>query len=318
MPEDESTPAPAPPTILEDEFLVDRIFPTRRLHIIAAPVGIGKTTFLFQLCRSLLDGTDFLEEKTRRAPGILYLSADRTRREAYATLRRMGCLDLIPRMSWMFVHENTSDVEAYLENLIEKHTVPGQLMIVEPLTHFLRDGQNKMGNPNDYLHVSHFLGRIKKYIERHDITMICSLHSAKSKGDMVYAAMREKVLGSAAWGGMTNTIVFIEPTDADDPASPYRTIHIMPRDIRAFSLEYMQETEHGLLIPVPVAKPFKSELDKCLDNHPDDTFTIEHVHEWQMRANVSWPTVERWLRQKIQDGYIERVQRGVFKKLKPI
>ena len=306
------------PQVLEDQFLIDRIFPTMRLHVIAAPVGIGKTTFLFQLCRAVLDGTEFLGEKPQPVTGIMYLSADRTRREAYATMRRMGFLDLVPRINWVFTNENANNVDDYLENTIESKTKAGQLLIVEPLMHFLRDGNNKMGNPNDYLHVSHFLGRVKKYIEKQGITMICSLHSAKVKGDSGYAAMREKMLGSNAWGGMTSTVVFIEPTDPDDPTSPYRTIHVMPRDIRAFSLAYMQETEHGLLVPVPVAKPFKCELDMALENHPDETFTMDHLREWQTRSNVSWSTVLRWLKAKIDDGYVERVSHGVYRKLKPV
>ena len=319
VPDDEAGSAPSiiASAIAEDEFLVDRIFPTKRLHILAAPVGVGKTTLLFQLCCSLLENGTFLGRPAHRREGIVYLAADRTRRETYATLRRMNMLELIPQIKWLFTDEMATPGMNFLELLLEQHTRAGQLFIVEPLLYFLRDGNNKMGNPNDYLHVSHFIGKLKRSIEKVGVTMLCSLHSAKVKGTEGYAAMREKVLGSNAWGGTTNTVIFVEPRDPEDSSSPYRKIHVMPRDSQAFVLDYMQESAHGLLIPAEAPKPFKNKLQEQFDAYEGEAFTIADAIQWADTAAIARKTLERWLNQKIQDGYVERLERGTYRKRQP-
>ncbi len=300
--------------ILEDEFLVDEIFPTRRIHIISGPVGVGKSTLEYQLIRACLDNSQFLGKQTHNEAGVVFLSADRTRRESHATLRRMGMLDLVPRIKWIFPQELRSKKDAFLETMIVEHTKPGQVLFVEPLAYFLRDGNNRMGNTTDYGHVSHFLSNVKHYVEENNITLICSLHPAKTKGADGYAAIREKVLGSTSWAGFTDTVLFLDPTDPGDPKCPYRTLYVLTRNHGCFSLDYMQEPEHGLLVPVTMTKPFKSALDIALAEWATEEFTLRDVEEWQARAEVSWKTAERWLTQKSNDGYVERIARGKYKK----
>jgi len=316
VPDDEagSQPTPSINEILTDEYLVDAIFPTRRLHIVSGPVGAGKTTLEFQMTRCVLDSAPFLDYATHNSEGVVFISADRSRRETHATLRRMDMLDLAPRIKWVFMQELPGDLMPNLELMIGQHTRPGQMVIVEPLGYFLRDGQGRMGNPNDYGQVSHFLKKVKAAIERHNVTVISSLHPSKVKGGDTYAAMREKLLGSTAWAGFTDTILFIEPTEPDDPNSPYRRLHVLPRNTRAFTLEYMQDPEHGgLFVPVEMAKPMKNKLDLAIEAYTEEFFSSEDLEQWSVDANISRATAWRWLEQKVRDGIIERVGRGSYR-----
>jgi hypothetical protein len=318
MPGDDRPPAGKP---LEDppadEFLVEDMFPTKRVHLIAGPVGAGKTTYIYQLARTALDESDFMEHRTPHRGGrIVYVAADRTRREANATLRRMGALDLIPRIKWIFANEiRQKGVIPFLETLIEQNCKEGDTVIVEPFQFFLRDDKNKAGDPNSYMDVSHWICKVKDAVEKQGVTLFGSVHPPKAKKGEGYASVRDKLIGTSAWTAFTSTTVYIEPTDPDDVTSPYRTIHVLVRDGKNFTMEYMQEPEHGLLVPVPSAKPFKSALDLGLDAHPDEVFTLEHVREWLTGTTISWPTVERWLKGKVDNKNITRVSRGVYRKI---
>ena len=145
MPDDDSKLIEIP----EDDFLVEKIFPTKRVHLIAGPVGAGKSTYIYQMGKSILDGITFLNNPTHNRGKIVYLAADRTRREAIATLRRMGFLALLPRIKWLFVNEiRQRGIIPFLETIIEQNCAPGDMLIVEPFQFFLRDDKNRAGDPN--------------------------------------------------------------------------------------------------------------------------------------------------------------------------
>jgi len=305
-------------TILEDEYLVDNLFPTRRIHIICGPVGSGKTTLEFQLAQAVLDKASFLGEPTHNVEGVVFLSADRSRRETHATLRRMGMLSLIPKIKWVFTQERTNPVPSNLEMLIDWNTRPGQMLIVEPLAYFIQDGNGKSGDPNNYGHVSHFLEKIKGAVEKRDITLVSSLHPPKAKKGEGYQATREKLLGSTAWAGWTDTMMFIEPEKPEDPDDPYRKLFVLPRNTRSRVLDYMQEPEHGLLAPTNVKSIIhKSTLDKALEAWEQETWTRGDANDWAIAAGLSPETAKKWLQQMDTDKRIKRVERGVYKRVDP-
>lgn len=292
------------------EFVVDGIFPRNLIHLIAAPVGTGKTTLFMQQIDAMQRGQLFLGKQSYPSR-VVYITADRGAQETAATLKRLGLPDVQLRL--VSLKDMSGPTVPYLEVLLDQHCVRGDLVIVEPFNFFLRDGQNRgVGDINNFGHVSHFLLRVGKKVEELGITIEGSLHSSKAKHGSEYMVAREKVLGSVAWTAFTATTIVIEPANPTVVDDPGRTIHVLPRDIRPFTLDYIVEPTHGLLIPTAV-KPFKSRLDELLEAH-EGPFTTEDIERWMEEANVSLRTTTRWLKQKIEDGYVERIDRGIYRK----
>jgi hypothetical protein len=297
------------------KFVVDGILPCNLVHIVAAPVGTGKTTLFMQQIHAMQNGGDWLTKKAypRR---VIYITADRGKAETEATLARLGLTGIEFKLVSL-KDGSLASMSAPLELLLFQNCLAGDLAIVEPLNYFLKDG-NKTGDINNFGHVSRFLLSIGRKAEEMGITVEGSLHSSKAKQGSQYMVAREKVLGSVAWTAFTATTIVLEPSDPATCDDPGRMIHVLPRDMRPFTLEYTVEPERGLLIPVALTKPHKSDLDISLEQHPTAVFTSQDVESWCEQAGVSLRTAWRWLDQKIKDGYVEHPERGVYKKRNPI
>jgi len=302
----------------EDDFLVDKIFPTTRIHLIAGPVGAGKSTYVYQMSKAILDGIAFLNNPTHSRGKIVYLAADRTRREAIATLRRMGFLHLLPRIKWLFINEiRQKGIIPFLETIIEQHCAPGDMLIVEPFQFFLRDDKNRAGDPNSSMDVSHWICKVKDAVEKVGITLFGSVHPPKAKKGEGYGSVRDRLIGTSAWTGFTSTTIYIEPTNPDDVTDPYRTIHVLVRDGQNLAVEYMQEPEHGLLVPVATIIK-KSPFDLRLESlDADVTFTSADVGQWAVEAGMTDRTGRNWLKQLEKDTKVRKVGYGVYKRSNP-
>jgi RecA-family ATPase len=298
------------------KFVVDGILPRGMVHLIAAPVGTGKTTLFMQQLDSIQRGAQFLGRDTYPA-NIVYITADRGEQESHNTIERLG---LKIDMRIVSLKDTKKSVIPYLETLIETYCRRDDLVIVEPLNFFIRDANNRTGDINSFGHVSHFLLNIGRMARDMNLTVEGSLHSSKAKAGSGYAVPREKVIGSVAWTAFTSTTIVMEPADPKTPEDPGRTIYVLPRDERPFTLEYVVDSDAGgLLVPQAVfARRYKSNLDKFLDAHPHETFTNLEVESWKDTASVSVSTAYRWLEQKIKNGEVERVEKGVYKKRRVI
>ena len=308
MPDDTSN-APKKPT---RRFIVDRYLPEGFMHLIAAPVGMGKTTIIGQLIRAIETSGLWFGEKAQPVTGVLFISADRDREETQETLERMG----MPELKIKCVFTCDYQVVPYLETLIENESQPGWLVVVEPFMVFLRDGQNRMGNINDYNQVFSFANRVKRVVRRCKVTLLASGHSAKAKKGEGYNLVRERTLGSTAWAGAFSTIIYIDPTEPEDALSPQRTITIFPRNKAGVQIECIQEPDHGLIIPVEM-NITKSPLDRALEDLTDPTFTFSDACKWAQAAGLTLKTAQRWLKQLERDGRLIKVERGLYKRVDP-
>lgn len=291
------------------KFIVDKYLPEGFMHLIAAPVGMGKTTTLGQLVNATEKEDLWFGERAHPPAGVLFISADRDREETQETLERMGMPDL--KMRYIF----TCDYQKvpHLETLIETEARPGELVIVEPFMVFLRDGHGRMGNINDYNQVFSYANRVKRVIRKVGVTLIASGHSAKAKKGEGYNLVRERTLGSTAWSGAFSTIIYIDPTVPDDPLSPLRTVTIFPRNRAGVQIECEQENEHGLIVPVNT-KSVEYPMDYALDALTEPTFTYADACGWAKAAGQQARTAERWLK---ESGRVVKITRGLYKRVDP-
>jgi RecA-family ATPase len=295
-----------------EKFVVDGILPCNLVHLLAAPVGIGKTTLIMQLLQSMKDGTLWLTKQAypRR---VVYISADRGKQETDSTLERLGLTGL--EFKLVSLKDTKCTTISTLEFYIDQNCLRRDLVIVEPLNFFLRDG-NKTGDINNFGHVSRFLLAIGKKAEELQLTILGSLHSSKAKQGSQYMVAREKVIGSIAWTAFTATTIVLEPSDPTVCDDPGRLIHVLPRDMRPFTLEYTVEPERGLLIQRERMKPMKNKLEEYFEGHEAETFTSEDMKNWAEKAGISESTMWRWLKQKVRDGYVIIEEPGLYRKAK--
>lgn len=296
-----------------EKFVVDGILPRNLVHLIAAPVGTGKTTLFMQQIHAMQNGLEFLGRKAYRSR-IVYITADRGKMETASTCERLGLTGL--EIVLVSLKDMRGKVPT-LESLIAANCQRGDLVIVEPLNFFLRDYNGRVGDINNFGHVSHFLLGIGREAEDRQITIEGSLHSSKAKQGSEYMVAREKVIGSIAWTAFTATTIVLEPANPTVCDDPGRTIHVLPRDMRPFTLNYTVEPERGLLIPGTSPEQIKEQLDLFLYNHPSNTFTAKDLGSWAEQSG-SKATLWRWVELKIEGGEVLRVGRGKYEKRKPI
>ncbi len=150
------------------EFLVDDLFPTKEVHLIAGPSGGGKTTFLFNMIRQWQNGQPVLNHASH-PKDFYYISLDRSEQLVRNRMEAEGIdPDTIPHLS-----------------LRKSSTWEKVLSIVPATTKVLFiDGFSRLcpgGKPNDYNTVADFLAKLGDYCVEKDITIIGVVHATKVK-----------------------------------------------------------------------------------------------------------------------------------------
>jgi hypothetical protein len=111
--------------------------------------------------------------------------------------------------------------------------------------------------------------------------LICSVGAPKSKHGEEYAAKRDHLSGSEAWGRNCETVVVIEFSTEDDGTAPQREMTVLPRNAPAekFSFQF----EGGRLVRV---QPTAGEENKPTLGRP----------------NKALQTAVQFLERELQDG----------------
>jgi len=300
--------------------IVETLIPRNLIHIIAAPVGIGKSTLIFQMCGAIDTGGSFLGYNTSPAR-VVYITADRSQAETRASMARLG-MSALP-IKIVSIKDTIGAKIPFLETLVRDNCKPGDLCFIEPLNFFHRDGENKTGNVNDFIQVAHFLMRIGKLAIQEKVTIVGSLHSSKAKVGEGYAVAREKILGSVAWAAFTSTVIIIEPNAPDQTEDPGRSIHLLPRNSAPKVLNYMADPANGMLVPMSATAIGKSaglwtKMNEQLQTWPSNKqITSADILTWAEFVGLSRATAFRWLKQTVEDGKLECVEHGVYRKTIP-
>jgi len=299
-------------------FIVDPILPAERLHLVGGPVGVGKTTFVFQMLNAIAASQPFLDWPTHKIP-IAYFAADRSRAENIAMLDRLGLLESLQ----MEIHplDELQEIPT-LENLLDHSAGHDRLVVVEPLYAFLRDERGRSGNPNDVVCVSNFLLRARRSLLARRNTMIATMHTPKMHGENGYLLEREKITGSAAWSAFASTVITISADDPGNPSDALRKVCIMPRESRAIQMEFVLDdagrfTQAKILDAMTEDKfgPAFTLLDGQLEVYPHDAeFERLTVMGWCLLFKLAPVTGDRWIRRSVREQKIERVRRGVYRR----
>lgn len=281
------------PKAISKEFIVDKIFPRSEVHLLGGPSGAGKTTLLFQILSAWELGEDVFGYKSFPLPWA-YIACDRSQEATERTLKR---LNLHPSSVCSLVNtEIPLSLPAILTHVQKSHTHTKVLAI---------DGIGRLcpeGKINDYNMVSNFLCGLNRFCRKNDVTIIGLGHTTKVKKGEEFINPRQRILGSVAWGGFSDTVVVIEPTNPEDVDDPQRTVLILPRNESSFRLDY-QFDKDGKLVPRAneVAEVlFEQWLNK---QSAGFEFTVLMLVE---ATGQHRRTVERWLAKQVENGRLTR------------
>jgi RecA-family ATPase len=293
------------------EYLIEEILPSREVHLIGGPSGGGKTTWLFQVLLDWQQGKDVLGHRSNPVPWV-YISTDRSTNGVERVLQRMHInASDIPYVSTIGTDGETI-YDAMKAGLAK---VPGaKLIVIEGMSGLLPSGSRSQ-NDGGYQLVRRFLGRLNKWCQDNDVTIIGIVHSPKMREDSRYSDPRQRVMGSVAWAAYTETVFLIEPTaSGSKETAGLRTLIVLPRNSPTLYLDF-QFNANGRLVEV------QEDLDDVFVDlflakfPPPAEFTTEQFVN-ALRDKLSRATIFSRLK-NLCGGKILKVRHGVYACVRP-
>jgi hypothetical protein len=306
-PDDKSTNT-VPTFPSSSEWIIDKLFPTREVHLIGGSSGSGKTTLLFQILQDWTAGNPVFGFQSYPVP-FVYISCDRSLASVSRTMSRIGFT--FPRYSvvdsGLVGRSFTGD-----SGLLQSFRIPRttKLIILDGMTSLCPDGKI-----NDHKVVANFLANLATLCQARDMTIIGTVHATKTKENEKILKPRERIVGSTAWAAYSETIVILDPADATNDSSR-RILDIMPRN-SAHIHKTLEFSPSGRLVEVEDenTQSGKFLLEQYLDNYSTGQ-EIPTSALLDARDNgISLRTMERWIAELVTEGKLEKVRKGVYRKM---
>ena len=254
------------PTVGQD----DGWFPLGDISLIGGSSGTGKTTWIFDMLHKQKQGYDVLGHHTNKYM-FQVLAYDRGRNAFTRTMRRLQLLPSDIPTTALPLAFGTAAVQTII-NEIEKMNPLPHVIFVEGLDMLIDDANKKSI-------VSPFMRQLQETAAHFHIALICSVGAPKTKRGEDYAAKRDKLSGSEAWGRNCETVCVLEFSEEDDGTAPQRELTILPRNAPAekFTLQF----EGGRLVPVqPTA-----EVEQNPGGRPNESLqTAIHFLERELQS----------------------------------
>lgn len=290
-------------------YVIDELFPIHEIHLIAGASGSGKTTWLAQTIEKWQNGEPIFGFASYPKP-FIYLSLDRSVDGCERAFDRVG----VDYGKWKVMvpegAERKMRLIDVLRQLCDKHP-DTRVFFIEGFASQVRDGK-----VSDYKIVAEFLTELQEFCVTKDITIIGVAHTAKTKEGEGYTDLRQKVLGSVAWAGYSEGIVFIQQTKAKDPESPFRDITLLPRNAAPKVIQ--MQFQEGKLVETPesVADNNFTKFAKFVDLYaPGEYFTLS-----QALASTGIPesSLHYELNKFIKTKKVVKMDKGTYAKVNDV
>jgi hypothetical protein len=217
----------------------DGWFPLGDISLIGGASGTGKTTWIFEMLHKQKQGWPVLNHSTHKYV-FQVLAYDRGRNAFTRTMRRLNLLPSDIPTTPLPLAFGTEAVQNII-NQIETMTPLPNIVFIEGLDMLLDDANKKSV-------VSPFMRQLQETAAHFHIALICSVGAPKTKRGEDYAAKRDKLSGSEAWGRNCETVCVLEFAEDDDGTAPQRVLTILPRNAPAEKC--ILQFEGGRLVPV--------------------------------------------------------------------
>ena len=250
----------------------DGWFPLGDISLIGGASGTGKTTWIVEMLHHQKQGYEVLGHKTF-ARAFHVLAYDRKPNASKRTMRRMHLLASDIPSTPLPLAEGTKAVQNIIDEIEKMSPLPA-VVFLDGVDMLLDDANKKSI-------VSRFMRHLQDVAAHFHIALIGSVGAPKSKQGESYAAKRDKISGSEAWGRNCETVVVMEFSAEDDGTAPQREMSVLPRNAPAekFSFQF----EGGRLVRI---------------QHP------EHEEEKPVlgRPNKALQAAVQFLEQELQGG----------------
>lgn len=292
----------------EEEFLVDTILPRGEVHLLAGPTWVGKTRFLLPLIANWARGEDVFGKKSYPGPYV-YAACDRTMTSIERTLEGLG---LLGEIGPIINRVNTKPLGGlHPENLLTEGLISldTKLLVIEGLARLVPKGKLI-----DYNVVGEFLEVLTEFCQDYNMTIIGTVHATKVKKGQEIVNPRERILGSTAWGAYSDTIMILDSVEGADPKDNRRILYLYPRNAPGEKHLYTFD-EKGRLIRSGQVTEDLSGLDMALVGYgPGIGIPTHMIVEWGEGLGMSRSTVMRWIKDRVDEGVIERMGKGMYTK----
>lgn len=288
-------------------YIIDKILPRYGIHLLGGASGAGKSIWLFQFIRQWSAGRNVmgLEDFDSYPCPWAYVACDRTGEDTWRTIDQIGFRpDEALVMSWDEEVRKPKNL-CGLQQLIDELPIQHGVLFIEDLASLLGDA-----DPNSGGAVRAFMRSLRAISKTRDVTILGTVHTAKARPGDEYKAPRQRIAGSVEWGHYAGTIFLIAQ---DNEVGPERTLWYQPRHHGDGKMA-LTMTNQGTLV-AQEAEIVEMALDPRLDDLEDgESFSRINVISWADDKGLSVRTGERWLRTAIENGYVERIGRGLYRK----
>lgn len=300
MPDSAAVPARIP-------YIIDEIMPAREVHLIGGASGSGKTTLLFQTIDLIEKGQPVFGRASHPMPAC-YVACDRSTASIERTLVRMGMTLDIPRLS-LVENRLIGNIRSVVD--AARKLVPDlRLLYIDAMAVLVPQGKI-----SDYKIVADFLADCGEQCARKDLTIVGLHHATKVKEGERFLNPRQRLLGSVAWGGFSETVILIEPKTPDDPTDDSRSIMVLPRNASQEVYDFNFNSEGRLEEMAP-----KESFRKLLDEKLWPLLVRGQAYRFEaicgladsIRPVVAQRTIRRWLDDKQIEGRISKPMRGHY------
>lgn len=324
--------------------VIPNILEARSLNLLAGASGLGKTALIASLVAAIRDGQTVFEAATTPPPGIGYITTDRPWASAVQWFALAGYAD-IPHYSLVDdkafdlkqLHGGKHGPDQFAYCVEQLNLPPGSLIIVDPIALFLG------GRLNDYTTVAVASIQIQRYLVQAGYTVIGICHTSKLKADTQdrYARPQDRILGSGALLGYSWTqMYFMSPEEAGREDGKYvftwNPHHAPPaeflltRDMTtglfdvAGAYPLITNYVDPIAVKVPKVRDVRvtMRMEAVLTCFPPDQEPIS-IDALVARTTALDPptprtTLYRYLGMLEEDGRIEHISTGLYRKLAPV
>jgi len=223
-----------PEVVPAPKFIIDKILPTNRVHLLAGISSAGKSRFAVP---ALMNWHVCLPVMGLRSWPVSWcmVCADRPIADAHDSIESMGLplseVPIIPAFG-----KNNKPLYRIMEEIQD-----GDYKFV-----FWEGFDMMVKNPNNPHEVKEFLSIVSAYCEE-GATVLGTVGVAKLKPSEIYQNPRQLVAGSSIWERATSSNLVIVPTRPEDIGDGGRTLHCSLKNSQSFSVMGKFD-EQGILI----------------------------------------------------------------------
>jgi AAA domain len=290
-------------------YLIEGMIPANQVHLLGGPSGGGKTTLAFQMLNALISGEPFLGRWTKPV-NVAYVSGDRPAESVLETQDRCGV---------SFPIFSAVDENLVGEDLITKifprltATCGGErpdVIYIDGFTAFVPGGYL-----NNYAIVAKWLASLQRYARKMKITIIGACHTTKVKEGEKFTNPRQRIAGSVAWAGFSETVLIIEPLDGEKDKAK-RVVHILPRNHAEEQMFLKFNSEGKLTLPDKVVHQ-DTVADFLMDGLLNDFKLGDEINYSSLRdaalaKGMTLVTFNRRLARLVEEGKLVHPKKGVY------